>query len=203
MQLSHDAGTLAGERYGPGAVDELIEHIDSECWSVSSLCAHAAQDLDARAAVPKIIHGKRHANYDVLAKMATPEAVDFLIECLGSDDERLRENTLGSLGSAGRWAMPILVELLDDSSLIVKGDGAFGQFGPPWPDHHRALNAMQGCLSQAGFLPKSINLAAGQQPDALDDQIRQAKAWWKKNGSDFLHRANVPNPNLQSVMWMR
>jgi HEAT repeat protein len=206
LQLAKNAHTLAGERFGPGSIDELLSHVDSDNPWIASDCILALQSLDVRRAVPKIIRCKSSSSkFSALAKMATPEAVDYLIDCLQSHDKLVRIGAVDGLGCAGRWAVPPLVDLLDDPSLIIEGahvqvifDGADAGARP---DQHRALNAMMMCLAEAGHRPRSVNLAAQQKPDELDAEIGRVKAWWKKNGPDFLRGADVPNPKLQSVFW--
>jgi hypothetical protein len=54
-------------------------------------------------------------------------------------------------------------------------------------------------------LPRSWQNVVTSRAAARQDwpiSIR-VKAWWKKNGDDFLRGADVPNPNLQSVFSIR
>jgi hypothetical protein len=207
FQLAHDSETLAGEFYGPAEVEQLEEHLGEASPWVSSWCELALAYLDARAATPKLVQANLSiTKFVALARLGTPEAVDHLIDALQSDDAETRRLALQGIQEAGRWAAPLLVELLDDQSLRVAGSGpvrtaSYGDM--EWPDEHWAKSALGICLANAGLPSKSVNLAAGQNAPPLDDEVIHIYDWWSDYGPDFLAGKEVPNPDVSIVFSMR
>ncbi len=206
-QLTRDAATLAGERFGNAEFDQLLEHIDSPYWAVSSGCLHTLGQLNVRSAVPAIIAlgPKKESAYNALAKIASPQAVTYLLEAIQSPDDNICATATDALGyQGGRWAVPILIELLDAPRLrrTHKGErfpvAAFAPFDGIGPDGHKAHSALYLCLGRAGLWGPSLNLASGKTFD-VDAEIKRLKVWWEKHGDDFLRGKRVPNPNITSV----
>jgi HEAT repeat protein len=201
-QLVKDADTLAGESYSEKEIKRLLDYIDSSYWAVSSGCINALAKLNAGKTVPEIIaRGSISSTfYSCLAQIASPEAVDYIVECIQSKDQALRERTIEGMGYGGKWAVPILVELLNDTSLRrIHKSGilpAIDAFNGNWPDSHRAYDALFLCLSNQGLRGTSINLASGARLD-IDEEIQRFKKWWNDYGEDFLQNKNVPNPNMK------
>lgn len=205
-QLTKDAATLAGERFGSAEFDQLLKHIDSPYWAVSSGCLHALGQLNVRSAVPAIIAlgPKKESAYNTLAKIASPQAVTYLLEAIQSPDDNIRATAIDALGyQGGRWAVPILIELLDDPRLRMTHEGErfpVGGFDGLWPDGHKAHLALYLCLGRAGLQGTLINLASGKKYD-VDAEIKHLKVWWEKHADDFLRGKRVPNPNITSA-WL-
>jgi len=229
-QLTRDAATLAGEHFGSAEFDQLLKHIDSPYWAVSLRCLHALGQLNVRSAVPVIIAlgPKKESAYNALAKIASPQAVTYLLEAIQSSDENIRAMAIDALGyQGGKWAVPILIELLDDPRLRWKHKGerfrvdefdglwpdgrSFGigntlsgygvvAFDGLWPDGHKAHSALYLCLGRAGLWGTLLNIASGKTFD-VDAEIKRLKVWWEKHGDDFLRGKRVPNPNITSA-WL-
>jgi HEAT repeat protein len=203
-QITRDAATLAGERFGSAEFDQLLKHIDSPYWAVSSGCLHALGQLNVRSAVPAIIAlgPKKESAYNALAKIASPQAVTYLLEAIQSPDENICATATDALGyQGGRWAIPILIELLDDPCLRSTHKGerfSFAPFDGILPDGHKAHSALCLCLGRAGLQGTSLNLASGKKYD-VDAEIKRLKVWWEKHGDDFLRGKRVPNPNITHV----
>jgi HEAT repeat protein len=203
-QLTRDAATLAGERFGNAEFDQLLEHIDSPYWAVSSGCLHALGQLNVRSAVPAIIAlaARKRGAYNALAKIASSQALMYLLEALQSPDENIRATAIDALGyRGGRWAVPILIELLDDRSLRSTHTGErfpVDAFDGIWPDGHKAHSALHLCLGRAGLQGTLLNLANGKKYD-VDAEIKHLKVWWEKHGDYFLRGKRVPNPNITAV----
>ena len=202
-QLKNDADTLAGESFSEKEIQELLENLDSSYGLVASGCLYTLASLKASEAVPEIIAKGRKGSglYSCLAKIGSPEAVDYLIECIKSKDQNLRVSAIGGLGYAGRWAVSILIELLDDKSLRTthKGDiEPIDAFNGIWPDSHTAYIDLSLCLSNNGLKRTLINLASGAEFN-IDEEIRRVKDWWNNYGEDFLQGKIVPNPSLKMV----
>ena len=202
-QLTKDADTLAGESFSETEIKKLLEYIDSSYWSVSSGCLNALAKLKASKTVPEIIARGRKGSgfYHCLAKIGSPEAVEYLLECIQSTDRNIRTGAIDGLGDAGKWAVPVLVELLDDQSLRTTHRGEaepIDAFNGIWPDSHKAYISLQLCLSNNGVKSTWMNLASGAKFN-IDDEIRHLKEWWNNYGEDFLQGKTVPNPNLKDV----
>jgi len=203
-QLTKDATALAGERFGSAEFDQLLKHIDSPYWAVSSGCLHALGQLNVRSAVPSIIAlgPKKESAYNALAKIASPQALTYLLEAIQSPDDNIRATAIDALGyQGGRWAVPILIELLDDPRLRMTHEGErfpLDGFDGLWPDGHKAHTPLYLCLGRAGLWGSSLNLASGKTFD-VDAEIKRLKVWWEKHGDDFLRGKRVPNPNITHV----
>ena len=203
-QLTKDADTLAGENFSEKEIRLFLDNIDSSYWSVYSGTLHALAVLKVSDAVPEIIaRGSRSSSfYQCLAQIGSPEAGDYLIKCIQSEDQDIRNMAIEGMGYGGKWAVPILVQLLDDMSFrrIHKGDiFPIDAFNGRWPDTHRAYDALYLCLSNHGLKGGMINLATGAKYN-IDEEITRIKDWWKMYGEDFLQGKDVPTPNLKMVM---
>jgi len=205
-QLTINANTLASESFGKAEIDRLVAHIEFDNWGVLSACLYALRNLDARSSVPAIVKTKTSSSmFDALVEIGTTEAVDYVIECLQSKDPTLREFAISSLASAGRWAAPLLVDLLSDPTLAIRheeGEELGLGLLSKWPDSHRAHSALLSCLSKAGLKGRWINLYQDPPPEDIQVEIKRALDWWKKHGAEFLRGADVPNPNLTSVYYI-
>jgi len=203
-QLAINAETLAGEKYAASEIESLLHHIDCPEWAVSTRCLLALSQLDARKAVPEIIQrcSDREVKFQVLARLATPESFYHLMSLLHSSDRNARRAAIGGLGNGGgRWAVPVLVALLDDRSLRTQHQGPaqpIDAFGGRWPDQHAAHSTLRQCLHRAGLHGNSLNLATGAKFD-LDTEIQSVRKWWGNHGAAFLRGDDVPNPELTSV----
>ena len=135
--------------------------------------------------------------------IASPQAVDYLLDVIQSPNEDPRGAAIDALGSqGGRWAVPVLIDLLDDPTLRTSHKGEpfpIAAFDGIWPDGHRAHMALFNCLYRAGLEGNSINLATGERND-VNEEIKRLKAWWKEHGEDFLQGRPVPNPNITTVV---
>ncbi len=202
-QLVRDAFTLAGEQFGEAEIKQLLDHVDSDDGTASGACLGTLAELRVKSAVPAILSldpKKRHT-YPALAIFATPEAVTCLLNAVQSEDDKTREAAINSMrDNAGRWAVPVLIELLDDPSLRMEGQPLSVPMVGPWPDEHLAHRALGACLSHAGLKVSVLNLANsdGRVFD-IDKEIARVKTWWKEYGEDFLQGKPVPNPNLTHV----
>src|SRR5262249_15859081 len=129
-QLAIEAGMFAGETYGETEAAKLIEQFESPWPEVSETCKIEISSLRVRSPFPALIRAKPSPNkYVSLIRLGTPEAIDHLIEVLESGDLEARKLALSSLSFAGRWAVPLLVELLDDPTLRTKGEAPIGGGG--------------------------------------------------------------------------
>jgi HEAT repeat protein len=138
----------------------------------------------------------------VLAQIATPQAVDLLMQNLEAADVPLRESALAGLaGGAGRWAAPLIVALLDDPSL-AKAARQMEPLNVEWPASHAAHSALHNYLARFG-LPGSgwLNLRDGQTNDVPAEMTR-ARTWWREHGPEFLAGKDVPDPELSTVMYI-
>ena len=209
-QLACDANTLAGERFGKREISQLVANIDSPEWGVASGCLSALGSLRADSAVPAIIASvpkhdpKVPASFafSALAAIASPEAVKYMLDVIQSDDRDKRLAALQGLQDAGgRWAVPVLVELLDDPSLRKPGFRDPNLMQVEWPDEHLAHVALSCCLGRAGLQGVMVNRASGATFN-VDEEIRHLKAWWKDNGEDFLRGKMVPSPRISMVFYI-
>jgi HEAT repeat protein len=204
-QLTRDAATLAGEHFGNAEFDQLLKHINSSYGTVSSGCLHALGQLNVRSAVPAIIAlgAKKPHAYNALARIASPQALTYLLETIQSPDDKICAMATDALGyQGGRWAVPILIELLDYPRLRRTHKGEHfpvDAFDGMWPDGHQAHSALYLCLGRAGLQGTLINLASGKKYD-VDAEIERLKVWWEKHGDDFLRGKQVPNPNITSAL---
>jgi len=198
-QLAIDAGTYAGESFGKAEHDRLLEHIDKS--GIASVCIGALGDLHLESAVPSISALKQSsAQSEALAKIATPQAVDELISSLHSQNQWIRIMALNGLSQhGGRWAVPVLIELLDDRSL--RHSYPFDKkFSKRFPDMHRAHLALCSRLSAAGYNAEILNWRTRHSYN-IDDEISGLKTWWAEHGSDFLEGKDVPDPKIKMVFW--
>ena len=201
-QLTRDAQTIEGERFGNTEFEQFIRHIESDNWAVSSGCLYALGELGVESAVPAILKLDPHywAGCNALAKLATSEAVRVLLDRVQSPDENIRSAAISALGTdGGKWAVPVLIELLDDPTLR-RSNRVFSS--RPWPDEHSAHAALRQCLYRAGLAgEKRVNLASGSGTFNVDKEIERAKTWWASFGNDFLAGRSVPDPGLSGVFW--
>src|SRR5262249_13430786 len=134
---------------------------------------------------------------------ATPPAVKHLLEVARSTDKEQRERAIEGLKFGGRWAAPILIELLDDLSLRRtyrdEPSAPTGKFDGHWPDEHPAYSALTVVLAATGLKGKDLDLAEGGKFD-LDVEIAHLKSWWRSHSQDFLQGKPVPNPMLTTVV---
>lgn len=203
LQLTRDASTFAGEGFGTEELQQLLQHIDSPDSTVSSGCLRALDELNAISTVHRIIAvAPEGSSLYALAKIASPEAVSYLLDAIQSPDDTIRKPVIRALGEqGGRWAVPILIELLDDPSLRITGAVEPAQIdggGITWPDEHWAHSALFSCLSRAGLKGVFVNLATHATFD-VDDEVRHLKAWSIAHGEDFLAGKSVPNPRVSSA----
>ena len=199
-QLTIDAGTVAGESFGDTEINRLLKHVNSP--HVSTNCLLALGTLRATETVPVIIASSAYPKHNALARIASEPAVEYLLNAVLSSDKTTRKSAIGALGvDGGRWAVPVLIELLDDPSLRTSHTGEpapIDLFNGIWPDEHKAHQALHACLNRAGLIGTSINLASGKTFD-LDLEIQNLKTWWREHGNDFLAGKTVPNPDVKGV----
>ena len=203
-QLTKDAATLAGEQFGDAEIKQLLAYIRSDSNTASNFCLLALGALRVESAVPAIIAlgPQKGCVCSALAQIASPEAVAFLLDVLQSPNPEIRKTGIRALGEhAGRWAVPVLVELLDDPGLRKKRDPS--PDGMEWPDTHEAHAALWLCLNRAGLKNSILNLADPQgRTFNVDEEIKRTKVWWQEHGEDFLQGKSVPSPNLTAVWWI-
>lgn len=201
-QLTRDANTIKGEEFGYDEIRQLIHHIGSEHWAVSSACLLALGHLKASIAVPDILKLKpdNGAACAALIEIASPDALDAIIARINSNDAEVRLANVRAFGDhGGRWAVPILVDLLSDTALRVE-PRAEPNF-VSWPAHHWAHSALQQCLRNFDLPGRTVNLANSGATVNVDEEIKHAKEWWERFGQEFLGGKRVPDPALTSVFW--
>lgn len=200
-QRTLDAARLAGERFKEPELAELLACIDSPLGSVAADCLHALGTLRAESAVPAIsaLGPRSRAALAALAMIASPAAIERLLTAVQSVDKSVREPAIEALRHAGRWSVPILIELLADESLRRHEPPAASS--PSWPEEHLAHRVLQSVLAAAGLRGRDLNLAHGGSFD-LDAEIRAVRMWWRRYGEAFLRGAVVPSPNLTAVLFM-
>ncbi|MBS0264600.1 MAG: trypsin-like peptidase domain-containing protein [Planctomycetes bacterium] len=203
--LCRDAETWRGESYGPREIQRMIELLSSADSNISSEAALFLGRSHADDAVPALAKGHYGYTEIALAEIASPEAIGALFRRLHTPDPALRVTTIDALGSADRWAVPLLIALLDDRSLFTPGQpleyGIATTTAKKWPDTHRAHSALWQLLYKCGLPGKTANLAVHDAPDIMAE-IPRVKTWWKTYGNDFLDGKEVPNPNLTNVMFV-
>lgn len=213
-QLTIDAETAIGEQFGQEEVDTLTAHLESDNRCISSSCLRALGELRAESAVQAIVKLKRRSPeiHTVLAQIATQEAVNYLLSSLQSGDTSERDLAISGIGNgAGRWAVPLLVELLDAPELRSVDDRVFpeepdnrqmeGYLGRlpnlnvRFPDGHLSHSAMWHIMRRSGSDVSSVNIAFGDTYD-VDKEIEQFKAWWSLHSAEFLDHKLVKAPVL-------
>jgi len=206
-QVCEDARTLKGERYGQAEIDQLVTGLKSKQFDIADRCLYAFADLDAREAVPAMIALPfSQARIHALSQIGTTEAVDCIIDELHSINPQTRELTLDGMSSgADRWAAPLIIALLDDDSLKVKGKeiGFSIRAADPsdnWPESHKAHQALFMYLGRFGLQGEWRNLHQGETND-VSKEIRRLKEWWAQHGADFVAGKPVPNPKLTTVWY--
>lgn len=204
-QRTLDAARLAGERFEGPELAELLACIDSPLDSVAAGCLYALGALRAESAVPAIaaLGPRSRAALAALAMIASPVAIEKLLAAVQSADRGVREPAIEALRHAGRWSVPILIELLGDESLRRRQEppAPSAADSPGWPDEHLAHRVLQSVLATAGLRGRDLNLARGGSFD-LDEEIRAVRLWWRRYGAEFLRGAAVPSPNLTAVFFM-
>jgi HEAT repeat protein len=211
-QLTKDVQTLAGEQFGEQEIQQLLAHIDSPDARVSGHCISALGQMRAVSAIPEIIELLERKplwfGYGSLAKMATPEAVRYIAKAVRSEDLKTRKAAVGGLGeSAGRWAMPLLIRLLDDADLRTPAlregiiDGMAGGYHGYWPAQHMAHTSLVKCFGRVGLDAEAKNLATGAQFN-VDEEVTGLKKWWQRHGQAFLEGKPVPKPKISRVFVM-
>jgi len=208
-QLVRNTYTIAGERYGAKEVQQILEHIDADNDLVRMECGYALGYLRATATVPTLIaHAKKSKNDFVhrrtLMTMGTPEAVEFVARSIRDANQQERRSLLSMLqdSEAGRWAVPLLIVLLDDRGLLYEYPK---QTESPWPsacDRHAAHTALVGVFWRVGMKVNQQNLAIEREFD-LHEEIRGLKEWWAEHAERFLRDEPVPSPRITSVFWSR
>jgi len=206
LQLKNDADTLAGESFTEEEKQLLLDNIDSPFGTVASGCMYTLANLKASEAVSEMIarSTKSYGFYSCLAQIGSREAVDYIIESIQSNYQDTRISAIEGLkyADAGKWMVPILIELLNDPSLRTTHEGLnfpVDFFDGRWPDSHRAYDALYLCLGNHGLRGTMINLASGKRFD-IDEEIKRVKEWWENYGQDFLQGKTVPDPKLKGIM---
>ncbi len=202
-QLCEDAQTLKGESFGAAEWDRLAAQVGSEHHTVAGAVQLALGHLDVRSKVPAIIAAKTGYRFHVLAQLATPEAVDFLVTSLSSREQNQRKTVLSELAQgAGRWAAPLLTALLDDDSLRVaaRREKNFGEGEVEWPEGHQAHSALYQYLYRFGLPGEMRNLYANETNN-VPEEIARLRSWWKTHSLDFVAGKSVPNPKLTTVWY--
>jgi HEAT repeat protein len=204
-QLTKDVQTVAGEEFGEREIEQLLEHIDSPSGTVVAYdCIVALGRMRAVSAIPEIIRllerKPLRIGYFSLARMATPEAVRYIAKAVRSPDLQTKKAAVGGLGESGRWAVPLLIQLLDDADLRTPGhyEEPIDAFSGHWPAEHLAHQSLFQCLAEAGLLGERKNLATGAQFD-VDEEIAGLKKWWDRYGQAFLEDKTVPTPKISMV----
>ena len=120
-----------------------------------------------------------------------------------SEDLARRKTAVRGLASAGRWAVPLLIQLLDDADLRQAGhyEVPIEGFSGHWPDGHLAHVSLFQCLARAGLQGESKNLATGAYFN-VDKEIAELKKWWARYGQRFLEGKSVPTPKISIVFVM-
>jgi hypothetical protein len=161
--------------------------------------------MNAISAIPAIIEllerKPRESGYTSLARMATPEAIQYIATAARSEDAQRKEAAVRGLAYGGRWGVPLLIQLLDDATLRRPGhdlDGPIDAFSGHWPDEHIAHVSLFQCLAEAGLRGESKNLATGARFN-VDEEIAQLKTWWARYGKAFLGGKPVPTPKISMI----
>ncbi|MDZ4817811.1 MAG: M56 family metallopeptidase [Planctomycetota bacterium] len=182
LQLANDAATFAGESYGRKEIEQLIRHFS---YPIYGEVLSAFRSLQAISAVPWIIQAPNfEVKFAALAELSSPQAVDYFIDRIQSADVAVREQAITGLATAGRWGVPLLIELLDDKT-------------PVKVDKQIRMNALIESLAGLGLHPSRNNSLSGSRGD-VDEEIQRAKTWWKQHGEAFMRGDKVPNPKLKT-----
>lgn len=193
-----------GEQYGHAEIEQLLEHIDSPYSTVSYYCIFGLGEMRAVSAIPAIIEllewRPREIGFIVLVRMATPEAVQYIARAVRWEDLARRKAAIRGLAYAGRWAVPLLIQLLNDADLrqAEHYEAPIEGFSGHWPDGHLAHVSLFQSLTRAGLRGESKNLATGAHFD-VDKEIAELKKWWARYGQRFLEGKSIPTPKISIV----
>lgn len=168
-QLTIDSTTLMGETFEAEEVGQLLAHAKSTNPDVSSYCVFALAALNERETVRRLTELKpRPASlYGIFAEEASPAALEFILEVLGSDDSLVRRRGAFGLGVAGgRWCTPLLIALLERENKF-SGQAFFG------------------------VLQRAEVEVLGAEPTGEVEAVA-LKKWWQAHGPDFLATRSVP-----------
>ncbi|MDB5347878.1 MAG: outer membrane protein assembly complex YaeT protein [Schlesneria sp.] len=204
-QLCWDAHTLKGERYRDAELNQLIAGLNSDDGTICYCCLFALGQLGSKESVSTIIQAPlSEMKFHALAEIATPEAIEYLIQRLHSLNPQTRELAIQGLANgADRWAAPLLIALLDDPALKVearKMEFTGRSSSDTWPEAHRAHSALYSLFSRFELTGEWRNLYANQTNNVPVEMVN-LRAWWKQHGVDFLAGKKVPTPNLSSVSY--
>lgn len=205
--LVRNAYTIVGERYQDKELQRIAGQLGSRNTYVRNECARALGHLHATCAVPKLIdQAKGSENVTVyhrtLMTIGTVEAVEFLVNEFRDADPKKRHWLVDQFqqSEAKRWAVPLLIAMLDDRGLRTDSREPLSGHHEVDFQNHRAHTSLYCLLSAYGFKVQTKNLAHGGEFN-LDVEIRNLKNWWAKHGADFLRNKSVPEPTITSVFF--
>jgi len=208
-ELIRNTYTIVGEGYGETEIGEVVKNLEHPNSVVRGDCVSALGYLRTTMAVAPLLRlaeeSKGGSRYHAgLMALGTPEAIQFLCRSIqDAENARQRYSIVRRFDEAraDRWAVPILIALLDDPGLIREvpdiGPGRSGMRPPPVHAAHSALHAV---LRDLGFKTSTKNLPRGGTVN-LKEEITGLEHWWAEHGEAFLKDEPVPSPKITSWFW--
>lgn len=203
--LVRNAFTIVGEKYQEKELQKIAGQLGSQNAYVRNECARALGHLHATSTVSTLIeHARESKNATVyhraLMTIGTLEAIEFLVDEFRDAEPKKRYWLVDQFqqSEAKRWAVPLLIAMLDDRGLQVDSREPLRGHHEVDFAYHRAHTSLYCLLSAYGFKTQSKNLAQGGKFD-LDAEIRRLKNWWANHGKEFLQHKPVPEPTITSV----
>ena len=197
-QLGCDVRTFAGESFGAQEVARLAAVVDSNVPQVRWEATEALILLNDPSVIPRAIQSK---NYRLLAHIPTPEAFEFLADALKTPEKSVRQQAAIAVGHAGRWGVPLLIGMLDDSAQMEANIVSSEKYAErvertSMPDEHFIHRLLYDDLGMLGLRGRRIDVRKSTERVSVIDDMARAKAWWAQHGDDFLDGKDLPNPNL-------
>ena len=196
-----DIDTVVGESYGQKEMGVLLKYIKHPDYMVAHRCFGALTMLGDGVAITAWMAVKGKLLYRDIRYISSDRS-DRRMVC---GPNRIAPGTEGMrilkiLAHDGeRWAVPLLVDLLD----VVSAQKLGVSSGAIVWDSYTVYSALYIRLEALGMTGQKLRSGIPESElPTLEDEIARARQWWVEYGEDFCSGKEVPNTRLRYIACM-